>query len=450
MTIEEVKQRVNDLAQLTPIEYEAVRIAASERTGMRPGVLDREVAKLRPKEEDDSLAGTALVIADVEPWDEIVQLSALLNELTHVFRDYIIFQDEYDADMLALWVVVTYCVEIFNIAPLVGVSAMSKDSGKTSLLRILLHLVRKGKGTISLTVATAFRIVDKYHPTLIADEVDKWLKNNPELLTIFLAGHEREFSRVERCVGDDNDIREFDCFGPKAWGQIGLPDGQLVSRSNVVNLLKKKSSEVVKSWPESGMPDEVKDVFLRLRRQATRWVQDNQDAIKASRPDVSGLTNRLKDNWYPLLVIANLAGDEWRKRALAAAGVEAVIDEDGEAVILLRDIRNIFFTRKIDRIPSTLLLADLLRQDESPWPHYERQPEGLSPHQLGHKLSSMKIKSKGMRFDKQLILEFGGEKNFLKGYELKWFSNMFERQLAGEEPEEVAVHVQRANEQQVI
>ena len=450
MTLEEVRKFLYGLAQMPPDEYDLARDRAVQLTGLRSTTLDREVAKLRPKEEDDSLAGSALVIADVEPWPESVHLSTLLNEIAQVFRDYIVFQDEHDPDMLALWVVVTYCVELFNIAPLVGVSAISKECGKTSLLRILLHLVRKGKGTVSLTTATAFRIVDKYHPTLIADEVDKWLKNNPEVLGIFLAGHEREFSKVDRCVGDDNDTREFDCFGPKAWGQIGLPDGQLVSRSLVVKLLKKKPSEKVKSWPKVGMPDEVKDVFVRLRRQATRWAQDSQDAIKSSQPDVSSLDNRLQDNWYPMLVVASLAGEEWKQRALAAAGVEAVIDEEGELMILLRDIRNIFFTRKIDRIPSALLLADLLLQDESPWRHYERQPDGLSPHQLGHKLSTMNIKSKPMRFDKQLVLGYDKEKNLLKGYKHESFTNMFERQLAGEEPEEVNVYVQTANEQKVI
>jgi hypothetical protein len=429
-------------AKLDDLEYATLRRALAKRLNMSADDLDKHVDECRPKQEEganDSMAGSALMLADVQPWHESVQLAPLLDELSQLFRDYIVFQNNHDSYMLGLWVVVTYCVEHFNIAPLVGVTAISRECGKTSLLRILLHLVRKGKGTISLTLATAFRIVDKYHPTLIADEVDKWLQNNPELLTIFLAGHEREFSKVFRCVGEDAEEREFDCFGPKCWAQIGLPDDQLVSRSLVVSLLTKKPSEKVKSWPKVGMPAELNDVFIRLQRQCIRWVNDNVDAIRTSQPEVASLDNRLQDNWYPLLVVATLGSDEWKRRALTAAGVDAVIAEAGEQITLLRDVRNIFHTHGIDRIPSWLLLADLLLQVESPWAHYERQPDGLSAQQLGQKLRAMGIPSKPMRFEKQYLL-FDKEKNLLKGYQLAWFSNLFERQLAGEQPEDAPIH----------
>ena len=61
-------------------------------------------------------------------------------------------------------------------------------------------------------------------------------------------------------------------------------------------------------------------------------------------------------------MIATLASDQWKAAALKAAGIEGVIDEPGDEIVMLRDLRNIFHTRKIDRIPSRVLLADLLVQ----------------------------------------------------------------------------------------
>jgi hypothetical protein len=241
------EQAFDDLALLSEERYETgdLREKAAKLLKIKKlTMMDSFVKKRRPKQaEKDELSGTVMSLVDVEPWDQSVVLSTLLDEILAVLKGYIIFQNEYDPIMLSLWVIVTFCSDLFNVAPLVGVSAMSKECGKTSLLRILLHLVRKGKGTISLTLAVAFRVVDQFHPCLIADEVDKWLKNNPDLLTIFLGGHEREFGKVQRCEQDSKGrqvLMEYDCFGCKCWGQINLPDDQLVSRSLVVTLLKKK------------------------------------------------------------------------------------------------------------------------------------------------------------------------------------------------------------------
>jgi hypothetical protein len=433
------------LGLLTEEEYEIgdLRQKAATRLNIKKlTMMDTFVKKRRPKQtEKDELSGTVMSLLDVEPWDQPVVLSTLLDEILEVFKSYIIFQNEYDPIMLSLWVIVTFCSDLFNVAPLVGVSAMSKECGKTSLLRILLHLVRRGLGTISLTLAVAFRVVDQFHPTLIADEVDKWLKNNPDLLTIFLGGHEREFGKVQRCEQDSKGrqiLMEYECFGCKCWGQINLPDDQLVSRSLVVTLLKKKTSEKVKTWPKVGMPGDVGDQFLRLQRQALRWAHDSAELIRTTQPDVATLDNRLQDNWFPLLMIATLASDKWKAAALKAAGIEGVIDEPGDEIVMLRDLRNIFHTRKIDRIPSRVLLADLLVQADSPWMRYEKQLDGLSQQQLGTKLRKMGVRSKPLRYGKQGELIDTKQKQ-LKGYDKAWFQNLFDRQLAGEKPEEVDV-----------
>jgi hypothetical protein len=435
------------LACLSPAQYEELRVGLADRFKVRPGALDsivraarKERDEAKRQQEIDDTPGTEIEIENTEPWGASVNLPTLLNELSTLFRRYIVFQNASDADMLALWVVVTYAKKFFNIAPMVGVTAPSPNCGKTSLMRILGRLASRALLTISVTPASLFRVVDMLDPTLLVDELDKLIQDkNSEILSILLAGHERELAKVFKCAGDATDIklRAFNCFGPKCWAQIGLPDSQLTSRSIVVKLLRKKPNETVEAWPRVGMPLELDALFKRLRQQCQRWINDNSEAIENSKADVSGLDNRLADNWYPLIVVANLAGSEWRERARLASGVAPIIEEESEAITLLRDIRNIFHSRGVDKIPSKILLADLLLLSESPWKCYERQRDGLSANQLADKLGKMGIKSRDIRFTE--FFPEDRKKAVCKGYRLDAFVNLFERQLGDAAVEEVEI-----------
>jgi len=450
MSDESKKPLTNDeyldfLAMLLPHEFEPLIGEAATKLKFRKSALIKEVERRRKfllGTEDVNLAGKAVKLEDVLPWDQPVKLSSLLDEIARVLETYIIFQHSYDSWTLALWVVVTYCSELYNIAPLVGITAISKECGKTSLLRILLHLVRKGKPTINLTRATAFRIINKWHPTIVADEVDKFVKDDPQLLGIFLAGHEREFSVVTICVGDDHEERDFDVFGPKIWGQIGLPDEQLVSRSIVIQLLQKEAAQIVLDWPRIGMPPELDAMFIRLQRQCLRWMQDNTEKLKTNMPELSTLSNRCKDNWFPLYCIACMASNEWKERAIQGAEAISVIDELTPQITLVRDVRNIFHTHGLDRMPSWLLLQGLLLQTESPWKDFERQREGLNLYQLGHMIRELGIRSKTLSFDRQYVLfpKKDQDTTKLKGYELKDFMKLIDSHLAGDAKEIVPVY----------
>jgi putative DNA primase/helicase len=445
---EELNKKLDDIAKLEAFEYESQRDTLLKELGWkRPKVLDDERkdrrAKLCPEEQvEGELAGKAVKLVDVAPWDTPVRLSALLDEIAGVLESYIIFPHPYDSWTLALWVVVTYCTEIYNIAPQVGVTALSPQCGKTSLLRILLHLVRKGKVATSATRSTIFRTIDMYAPlTLVCDEIDKWVADDPQLLCIFLQGHEREFAWVDVAVGEDHEPRSFFVFGTKVWGQIGKPDEQLVSRSIMIQLLQKRPDQFVLDWPRIGMPVQLSEMFLRLQRQCLRWVKDNTEKIKANMPQLSTLSNRVKDNWYPLYCIACMASDVWKERALQGANAETVIEEPTNQIVLLRDIRNAFHTRGVDVLPSWLLLKDLLLQPESPWKDYERQKDGLNSHQLGRMIRDFGIRSETIAFDSQLALfpKDGAEKTKLKGYKRSFFETLIDSHLAGVKPETIPV-----------
>jgi uncharacterized protein DUF3631 len=54
------------------------------------------------------------------------------------------------------------------------------------------------------------------------------------------------------------------------------------------------------------------DAYDELRHKCARWVADHAGALKDARPDVpEALSDRARDNWTPLLAIAEAIGGEW-------------------------------------------------------------------------------------------------------------------------------------------
>jgi hypothetical protein len=65
------------------------------------------------------------------------------------------------------------------------------------------------------------------------------------------------------------------------------------------------------------------------------------------------LRDRQADNWRPLIAIADAFGADWATRAREAAVIFAGEHQDEDAaVVLLRDIRDIFDGRGVNRLPS--------------------------------------------------------------------------------------------------
>ena len=58
-----------------------------------------------------------------------------------------------------------------------------------------------------------------------------------------------------------------------------------------------------------------------LRSMAARWARDHMDELCFADPDIPACItrDRARDNWRPLLAIADMAGQEWSRRARESA-----------------------------------------------------------------------------------------------------------------------------------
>ena len=290
------------------------------------------------------LQGRAIICPEVEPWPEPVDGVEVFNGIRDVVSGYLAIPPM-AAETATLWIVHTHLYERFTHSPRLSIVSPTENCGKSTFLRVLKLFVSRPMPSANLTVATGFRLVELYKPTLLCDETNKWLTTGSELVGILNSGYEVG-SFIHRCIGDKHDLRSFSCYSPVAMASIGqIRDSELRSRCLVIPMQRAKGGEVKKGWDSTHLEHETE-----LGRKLVRWVNDNGDKISprpSSMPrDVYG---RLADNWRPLFALAEVADSDWLghcKEALALArAAEAKRDEDNQKARLLTDIRNMFNER---------------------------------------------------------------------------------------------------------
>ncbi len=263
---EPLEATVVRLAALTPLEYAARwRKQEAKRLDVPVGLLDKEVKAARKNGQDENDLG----LFEPNPWPEEVDGDDLLDRIADALRRYVVMPDHL-AQVVALWVVHTHCFENWQCTPRLAVGAPDMGCGKSTLLDVLAGLTPRAVKTENLSTAVMFRVVDKYRPTLLVDEVDTFLRDNDELRGALNAGH-RKGGRVFRCEGDDNQLRGFRTFAPVATAGIGRLPGTLADRSIPIILHKRKADEPVKDFR-----DDRADHLRDLARQVARWAGDHQ------------------------------------------------------------------------------------------------------------------------------------------------------------------------------
>jgi hypothetical protein len=418
----DLEGRVAELARLPAIEYDRVRITEAARLGIRAGTLDSEVERRRAEVTVDASSGRELQLPKREPWTEPVDGSALLTELVQSTRRYLVLTPHADA-ALALWVVFTFTLDAASAAPVLAITSPEKRCGKTTLLSWLNELVRAPLPAANVSPAALYRSIEKWHPTLLIDEADSFLRDNEELRGILNSGHTRGTAYVIRTVGDDHEPRQFSTWGAKAIALIGsLPD-TLADRAIAVEMQRKMPSERVHKL--RGRTE--LDTLDRLARQCARFATDNLAALEHADPEIpERLNDRAADSWAPLLAIADAAGGRWPEIARSAASVLCSASPDGDSrkTELLHDVQQIFRRKDIDRLASEELARELAADPERPWATFNRGKQ-ITERQLAKLLRPFGITSRSVRFDSAPSA---------KGYTLDRFEDAFARYLPPSDP----------------
>ena len=254
---------------------------------------------------------------------------------------------------------------------------------------------------------------------MLIDESDTFISDKSELRGVLNSGHTKSQAFVLRCVGDDLVPTQFSTWSPKAFASIGRLHPTLEDRSIPIALKRKLPTEKVERIPKQG------EAYADLRRQCARWVHDHIEALRTATPKLPALNDRARDNWEPLLAIADACEYDWPEEAREVAiKLSAVDDDETYGIQLLEDLRFLFRQNRCEEFGHGLSSIEIVRlleaMEDRPWPEF-RNGKPITARGLASLLKPWKI------FPKQIKGEDGNWRS--NGYEPKQFKGAFARYL---------------------
>ncbi len=243
---------------------------------------------------------------DTVPWPHALRVDGVLNEIVSFLRRFTVIPQNAEI-AIALWILHVWCLDAFQISPLLRIKSPTKSCGKTTLLNLIGYLLPKNVSSSNVTPAVLFRLVDRHHVSLCIDEVDSNFKQNGELVSLVNSGHRRDGANAYRCSGDSNDPTAYNSWSGKALAGIGNLKETTESRAIQILMRKKKKGEKIEKIRKHNSKD-----FEILKQKCRKNAFDNVNRLRDYEPEIpQELDDRQADNWEPLLAIADLAGGDW-------------------------------------------------------------------------------------------------------------------------------------------
>jgi len=325
----------------------------------------------------------------------------LLDQMRAFICRFVVLPNDDVAAVLALFVLHTWAIEAAHATPYIAIVSAEKQSGKTRLLEVLWHIVRKPWHTASTTEAALFRKIEQDEPCLLLDEIDAIFGGNSErtepLRAALNAGNRRGASAT-RVVGKGSkmEVKDFSVFCPKVLA--GIDTGRLPEtirdRAVIFHMKRRHEGERVERLRQRFVQKDTEP----LRADLECWAAVHADHLRDAVPDLpDDLSDRAADAWEPLFAIADLAGGDWPARARHAAielSGPADADELGCGPQLLGAIR------KAMGDSAAIATEDLLRaindDEELPFGGWS-EGKGMNSRDLARHLKPYGVKPRTVR-----------------------------------------------------
>jgi hypothetical protein len=343
------------------------------------------------------------------------------DAIAKFIRKHLVCSD-HQLTVLTLWVVHTYCFDLFAATPYLNIVSPENQSGKTICLQLLSLLSCKPWMPSGIPKSRIMSHIAKSQPTLLLDDWDTLFRpSGAQPIVGFLnAGSTGSHRKPDDPEHDDSPLN----FCPKAFAGLGCLPASLADRCLPITLQRKKPKESVHPfWLELYRPKAT-----GLVEPLPAWVEKNGQELMFAAGDFlyeplpAGFTMRQRDFIVPLLAIAKIAGGPWlRKARMALRRIlnTAPIDPPSDALQLLSDIRDVF-AEKND--PPNILTVELLkclnRLEDRPW----KKQNPLTPMRLRILLRNFPIPRSGSQ-------RIGKSKETFKGFTRRHFAESWQRYL---------------------
>jgi hypothetical protein len=307
-------------------------------------------------------------------------------------------------------VLFSYRIRQFNSTPYPFLYG-PKDSGKSRFLDLLRLLCYNPLKSSSLTSAAIYQSLNTWHPTLLADETDKWglhTKTGPSenvlaILSVLNSGYRRGDMAI-RASREGAEPIIYDLFGLKVIaGTMLLPD-TLMDRCIVLEMshnvkdipleIDEQAIETLRGQlemyyrvydlgraaTEEGIDDQGNPIVRSVVPQPTLTLPDPEE-LKAEIGD-----NRVTELFYPLYAVCPTV--EGRK-ALLELAKEAVLDrsaerETGDLSKVLEAVIETWQLSRVQDIPVRDILAEYNRDVP--------EKEQITSKTLGWKLNKLHMR----------------------------------------------------------
>lgn len=366
--------------------------------------------------------GSALGAHEVEPWPDPVSGAELLEHIASTYERFCVLP-AHAAEVLAVWVLATYCYLKFEFAAVVAVWSPEPECGKGRVLDVTEKLARRAFRTANTSAAVLYHSVSEDEITVLIDEVDSQSQDQREAIGNILKSGFQANGKAHRMTERNGEqvVVEFSTYCPKMLATIGLDKLDKATRSRSISIhmsRKKREDKIAKFRRYDG---------TEIQRKCIRWVQDSIAALVAVGPlelDECA-TDRQEDVWEPLVAVARVAGSDWEDRIRQAArhlsGAANAGATEGLGHQILCAMRE-YFGANGDKADTKTLIERLNGSGDFSGVNRGR---GLTPYFLAQQLKPYCIEPRNLKLEGKV----------LKGYDRGDFDEAFQVYLLPPTPE---------------
>jgi DNA primase len=255
---------------------------------------------------------------------ETVAPGEVFNAIHSLFATYVDFRSENESKILTLWMIGTYFYTMFPAYPYLTLNG-PKNSGKSTVLRLLQPLAFNMITTSDPTGPAMFRLIHQTGCTVGIDEAERY--HNPkdpammQIKQLLNSGYKHGMPAI-RLIGENMKPQTFDVYSPKVMAAImGLED-VLASRCIAIPMRR----------TDKKMPCFAPNFDgANLRHQLYTLALTHYEPIYRNyfeRPDLHVLHNRASELWSPLVALAAFFEEQGGIQDLLSAISDAAAWDD--------------------------------------------------------------------------------------------------------------------------
>jgi len=231
---------------------------------------------------------------------DTIQPGAVFSAIHDLFKTYVDFRSDIESRLLTLWTIGTYFYTMFPAYPYLALNG-PKNSGKSTVMRVLQPLAFNMITTSDPTGPSMFRLIHQTSCTVGIDEAERY--HNPkdpgmqQIRQLLNSGYKQGMPAI-RVTGDDLKPQAFDVYSPKILAAIaGLED---ILASRCIAIPMRRTTQKMPSFPPDFDGAALRHQLYTLALTQFQAVYRNY----FERPELHKLHNRSGELWSPLVALA--------------------------------------------------------------------------------------------------------------------------------------------------